>query len=158
MRGAPQLVVGPCRPGWHDLTLGANALAVRQKPEPEDDFDAYYHYKRNHFWQITYSLFLCDFPQFNGNFERLTETNAASAKSKKLIALRTNLKCQLKPLWISESRTEQKIHFSENTKIQIERNLAWILWWIQTLKCHLKPLRISENTNLAYTLHISQSC
>ena len=39
MKIAPEIVVGPYTPGWDDSTLGENAVAVKQTPEPGDDND-----------------------------------------------------------------------------------------------------------------------
>ena len=105
---APQSVVGPCRPGWHDLTLGENALAVRQTPEPDDDdyLDAYYgdrvhYYHYNKFYSI-----LPFWVTFLNLMAILNDVWLERMSPQQNWGNWTNLKCQLKPLWISESHTQ----------------------------------------------------
>ena len=108
MKMAPQSVVGPYRPGWHDLTLGENALAVRQTPEPDDDddFDAYdgdrvHYYHYNKFYSI-----LPFWVTFLNLMAILNDVWLERMSPQQNWGNWTNLKCQLKPLWISESHTQ----------------------------------------------------
>ena len=125
-RIAPQSVVGPYRPGWHDLTLGENALAVRQTPEPDDDddFDAYdgdrvHYYHYNKFYSI-----LPFWVTFLNLMAILNDVWLERMSPQQNRGNWTNLKCQLKPLRISESHTlcitEKKIHLYTIPKSQVD--------------------------------------
>ena len=129
MKMAPQSVVGPYRPGWHDLTLGESALAVRQTPEPDDDddLDAYYgdrvyYYHYNKFYSI-----LPFWVTFLNLMAILNDVWLERMSPQQNWGNWTNLKCQLKPLRISESHTlcitEQKIHLYT---IHSKSGISWM--------------------------------